>query len=222
MPVYQKAIGLTGWYGRRAQETPLLVALPPDYDLTDLAGARIDELIIDLPPGLPSSVPALIAKADVVLVPVRASPDDLLAVPAVVEALAGHPRWAFPPSNEAPGEHAAGRHGKSGRAYGAGDDDDVHIQEGQRNTDRHSGPNLYGAFGVKRFSLSSAQSSILFKFLCSVGEPFLCPGLHPGSEPRGAAVNIAVGNRRRRREAMLTVASTAQRLIADDGSDWLF
>jgi hypothetical protein len=55
------------------------------------------------------------------------------------------------------------------------------------------GQNLYGAFGVKRFSLSSAQSSILFKFLCSVGEPFLCPGLHPGSEPRGAAVNIAVG-----------------------------
>src|ERR1700735_1226014 len=37
----------------------------------------------------------------------------------------------------------------------------------------HIGLNLYGAFGVKRFSLSSAQSSILFKFLCSVGEPFL-------------------------------------------------
>ena len=55
------------------------------------------------------------------------------------------------------------------------------------------GQNLYGAFGVKRFSWLSAQSSILFKFLCSVGEPFLCPGLHPGSEPRGAAVNIAVG-----------------------------
>jgi hypothetical protein len=56
-----------------------------------------------------------------------------------------------------------------------------------------TGLNLYGAFDVKRFSLSSAQSSILFKFLRSVGEPFLCPGLHPGSEPRGAAVNIAVG-----------------------------
>jgi hypothetical protein len=41
------------------------------------------------------------------------------------------------------------------------------------------GLNLYGGFGVKRFSLSSAQSSILFKFLCSVGEPFLRPGLHP-------------------------------------------
>jgi len=86
-------VGLTGWYGRRAQATPLLVAIP--NDLAELAAARIDELIIDLPPGLPSSVPALIAKANVVLVPVRASPDDLLAVPAVVEALAGHPRWAF-------------------------------------------------------------------------------------------------------------------------------
>jgi cellulose biosynthesis protein BcsQ len=51
-------------------------------------------LIIDLPPGLAPSVPALIAKAAVVLVPVRASLDDLLAVPAVVEALAGHPHWA--------------------------------------------------------------------------------------------------------------------------------
>jgi hypothetical protein len=40
------------------------------------------------------------------------------------------------------------------------------------------GLNLYGAFGVKRFSASSAQSPILFKSLCSVGEPFLCPGLH--------------------------------------------
>jgi chromosome partitioning protein len=88
-------VGLTGWYGRRAQDMPLLVAMPPDHDLTDLAAAGIDELIIDLPPGLPPFVPALIAKAAVVLVPVRASPDDLLAVPAVVQALAGHPRWAF-------------------------------------------------------------------------------------------------------------------------------
>ena len=88
-------VGLTGWYGRRAQETPLLVAMPPNYDLTELAAAGIDELIIDLPPGLPPSVPPLIAKAGAVLVPVRASPDDLLAVPAVVEALAEHPRWAF-------------------------------------------------------------------------------------------------------------------------------
>lgn len=88
-------VGLTGWYGRRTHETPLLVALSPNYDLAELVDGGIDELIIDLPPGLPPSVPTLIAKAAAVLVPVRASPDDLLTVPAVVEALAWHPRWAF-------------------------------------------------------------------------------------------------------------------------------
>ena len=88
-------VGLTGWYGRREQDTPLLVAMPPNYDTAELAAAGIDELIIDLPPGLPPSVPTLIATAGAVLVPIRASPDDLLAVAAVVEALAGHPSWAF-------------------------------------------------------------------------------------------------------------------------------
>lgn len=84
-----------GWYGRRAQEAPQLVAMPPNEDLTELARAGVDELIIDLPPGLPSVVPRLIAKADVVLVPVRATPDDLVAITAAVRALARHPRWAF-------------------------------------------------------------------------------------------------------------------------------
>ena len=44
-------VGLTGWYGRRAQDMPLLVAMPPNYDTAELAAAGIDELIIDLPPG---------------------------------------------------------------------------------------------------------------------------------------------------------------------------
>jgi hypothetical protein len=48
----------------------------------------------------------------------------------------------------------------------------------QHAADTKDGRNLYGAFGVKRFSLSSVRSFIPFKFLCSVGEPFLCPGLH--------------------------------------------
>jgi chromosome partitioning protein len=88
-------VGLTGWYGRRAQETPLLVALPANHDLAELADAGFDELIVDLPPGMPTAVPRLVTQADVVLVPVRASPDDLVAVPAAVQALAGHPCWAF-------------------------------------------------------------------------------------------------------------------------------
>jgi chromosome partitioning protein len=88
-------LGLTGWYGRRAQETPLLVAMPPGEDLTELAAAGIEELIVDLPPGLPPAVPRLIAQAAVVLIPVRATPDDLIAIPAAVRALAGHRCWAF-------------------------------------------------------------------------------------------------------------------------------
>ena len=88
-------LGLTGWYGRREQEAPRLVVLPAEENLTELADAGIDELIIDLPPGLPPVVPRLIAKADVVLVPVRATPDDLLAVAGTVRALTVHPRWAF-------------------------------------------------------------------------------------------------------------------------------
>jgi chromosome partitioning protein len=87
--------GLTGWYGRRAQATPRLVALPPDEDLTELVEAGIDDLVVDLPPGMPAVASRLVAKADAVLVPVRATPDDLTAVPAAVRVLAGHPRWAF-------------------------------------------------------------------------------------------------------------------------------
>jgi chromosome partitioning protein len=88
-------VGLTGWYGRRAQNKPILVAMPPRHDFSEIERAGVSELIIDVPPGMPSYIPSLIAIADVVLVPVRASPDDLMTMPAVVEALAGHPRWAF-------------------------------------------------------------------------------------------------------------------------------
>ena len=88
-------VGLTGWYGRRSQEQPLLVALPANEDLSELERAGIEELIVDLPPGLPAIVPRLVTKADVVLVPVRATPDDLVAVAAAVRTLARHPCWAF-------------------------------------------------------------------------------------------------------------------------------
>jgi chromosome partitioning protein len=88
--------GLTGWYGRREASTPLLVTMPTsDRGWTELAASGIDELIVDLPPGMPRSVAALIARADLVLIPCRPSPDDLVAVSSVVRALTGHPLWAF-------------------------------------------------------------------------------------------------------------------------------
>jgi chromosome partitioning protein len=86
--------GMTGWYSRRAAETPVMVQIPL-YDLAPLAVAGIDELVIDLPPGMPPYVGRLISQADVVLVPCRPSPDDLAAAAGAVAALTGHPRWAF-------------------------------------------------------------------------------------------------------------------------------
>ncbi len=87
--------GLTGWYSRRAADTPVMVNLPVNHDLAPLAGAGIDELIIDLPPGLPTYVSSLISQADAVLVPCRPSPDDLTAASGAVHVLDKHPRWAF-------------------------------------------------------------------------------------------------------------------------------
>jgi chromosome partitioning protein len=87
--------GMTGWYSRRAAESPVMVQIPPGYDLAPLAAAGIEELVIDLPPGMPPYVGRLIAQADAVLVPCRPSPDDLAAAAAAVEALAGHACWAF-------------------------------------------------------------------------------------------------------------------------------
>jgi chromosome partitioning protein len=87
--------GLTGWYGRRAADTPVMINLPPSYDLGQLADTGLDELIIDLPPGLPTYVATLIRQADAVLVPCRPSPDDLTAASGAVHALEQHPRWAF-------------------------------------------------------------------------------------------------------------------------------
>jgi chromosome partitioning protein len=87
--------GLAGWYSRREAETPLLMRLPRGGDLGELAKEGIEELLIDLPPGRPSAAARLIAQADVALVPVRATPDDLTALGATLDVLRGHPRWAF-------------------------------------------------------------------------------------------------------------------------------
>ena len=81
----------TGWYKRRQAETPPLVRYDPANG-ADLAG--LDWLVIDTPPGAPAFMPGLLARADLVLVPVRPSPDDLLAAAPIARALTGRP-WAF-------------------------------------------------------------------------------------------------------------------------------
>ncbi|MFT8246604.1 AAA family ATPase [Roseomonas sp. BN140053] len=86
----------TGWYGRREAAEPVL--LDGKGGTPDLAGAEaagIDVLVVDTPPATPAFLPALIPQASAVLVPVRPSPDDLLAAAPIAASLAGHPAWAF-------------------------------------------------------------------------------------------------------------------------------
>jgi chromosome partitioning protein len=86
----------TGWYGRRSAEDPVLIqASDAKPDIKALKAAGIDALVIDTPPGMPAFLPSLFALADVVLVPVRPSPDDLLAAAPIANALADHKAWAF-------------------------------------------------------------------------------------------------------------------------------
>lgn len=87
----------TGWYGRRKGAEPTLIApeAVAGEDLSRVRASGIDVLVIDTPPGAPSFMPRLFAQADVVLVPVRPSPDDLLAAAPIAANLAEHPRWAF-------------------------------------------------------------------------------------------------------------------------------
>jgi len=91
-----------GWYDRRRDETPVVIGA----DAIDRAAeAGVTVLIVDTPPGhiqapKPSETPLLarlISSADVVLVPVRPSPDDLLGAAPLAKTLAKlRPKtWAF-------------------------------------------------------------------------------------------------------------------------------
>jgi chromosome partitioning protein len=85
----------TGWYKRRHAKTPALVALGPDGNSDRIADAGAELLVIDTPPGQPAYLTVMLARATAVLVPVRPTPDDLLAAAPIAKSLARHPAWAF-------------------------------------------------------------------------------------------------------------------------------
>jgi chromosome partitioning protein len=87
--------GMTGWYARRAADTPIMIEAPRGHDLTPLEAAGIDELVIDLPPGIPPYTRNLVTQASAVLVPCRPSPDDLSAAAGVMDILEHAARWSF-------------------------------------------------------------------------------------------------------------------------------
>ncbi len=85
----------SGWYKRRQAEMPALVRYTPGGATKALQAAGLDLLVVDTPPAQPAFLPALLAAAHTVLVPVRPTPDDLLAAAPIAHSLAKHPAWAF-------------------------------------------------------------------------------------------------------------------------------
>jgi chromosome partitioning protein len=83
--------GLAKWWNRRSkqgQETPAFVATSLaklDGHLTSLARANFALVVIDTPPQVSGLITSLVAIADLVLVPVRPSPDDLDAVGSTIQ-----------------------------------------------------------------------------------------------------------------------------------------
>jgi len=84
-----------GWYQRRAQGTPTLVTIPANGSTKQISDAGAELLVIDTPPGYTASIDRLLSTASAVLVPVRPTPDDLLAAAPIAKRLARHPSWAF-------------------------------------------------------------------------------------------------------------------------------
>jgi chromosome partitioning protein len=91
-PIWIHKAQQRGWYRRRQAKTPPLVRFDPAGDGAALRS--LDWLVIDTPPGTPPYMPGLLARADLVLVPVRPSPGDLLAAAPIARSLAGR-QWAF-------------------------------------------------------------------------------------------------------------------------------
>lgn len=78
------------WGGREADEPSMLEADPNPSALSQTlkaAAKAFDLAVIDTPPAAPAWLADSIAAADLVLIPVRPSPDDLRAVGATVAAV---------------------------------------------------------------------------------------------------------------------------------------
>jgi chromosome partitioning protein len=85
---------LTSWWNRREAETPHLVKIGSTglaEAIAKLEAAGVEYLFVDTPPSLHPEVSALLNRANLAVVPVRPSPDDLDAVGgtlALIEAVA--------------------------------------------------------------------------------------------------------------------------------------
>lgn len=79
--------GLAGWWNARAAETPHWI--DPAHGLpaavSGARGAAYGLLVIDTPPSVAETIAGVIQVADLVVIPVRPSPNDLRAVGGTIE-----------------------------------------------------------------------------------------------------------------------------------------
>jgi chromosome partitioning protein len=79
---------LTGWFGAREAETPVLARILPaglTATLHALEEAGMALCFIDTPPAITESIASTVGLADLVLIPAKPSPHDLRAVGATVD-----------------------------------------------------------------------------------------------------------------------------------------
>jgi chromosome partitioning protein len=80
--------GLAGWWNARAADTPRWID-PTVHGLPDAVSAARDAgyglLLIDTPPSVAATISEVLAVADLVVIPVRPSPNDLRAVGGTLE-----------------------------------------------------------------------------------------------------------------------------------------
>ena len=79
------------WEAREGDEPGMLAADPSPKRLSstlEAASGRFDLCVIDTPPAASDWLPGALRSADLVLIPVRPSPDDLRAVGATIAAVA--------------------------------------------------------------------------------------------------------------------------------------
>jgi chromosome partitioning protein len=82
--------GLAAWYNARLAATPIFVDVSKGLSVAVEAcrTGGIDLLIIDTPPSVADIISSVVREADLVVIPVRPSPNDLRAVAGTVELIA--------------------------------------------------------------------------------------------------------------------------------------
>ena len=75
------------WDARRHADEPILARPEPNIGaaLDALSSSGVKLVFVDTPPAIDSGVAGIVARSDLVVVPVRASPDDLRAIGSTVE-----------------------------------------------------------------------------------------------------------------------------------------